>query len=211
MKRIKMLLVLAVAGGLFAGRLAADDKKEDVKLPVCPVMGETINFSVSTETEDGPVYFCCPGCIGKFKKDPDKYVKGLAEQRAVLAKLDKVQVACPVTGEELDPTKQIEHDGEKLTFCCGGCIRKFKQDPAKYKAGLAASYTYQTKCPVSGERIDPASSTVLPTGETIYFCCDGCAKKLLADPAKYADNLAKQGTPINPAKIKQAEEAGKGG
>ena len=212
MKRIHTLLVLGVLGSsLFAATLLAGDEKSETKLPLCPIMGEAVNFSVSTDAADGPVYFCCSGCIGKFNKNPDKYAKELATQRVVLAKLDKVQIACPVTGEEIDPSKQLEHDGEKIAFCCGGCIKKFKKDPAKYQADLAASYTYQTKCPVSGEAIDANSSTVLSTGETVYFCCGGCAKKFVADPAKYADNMAKQGVPIDPAKIKAAGKKSKNG
>ena len=57
-----------------------------------------------------------------------------------------------------------------------------------------------------GGEIDPKSSTVLPTGETIYYCCKGCAKKLLADPGKYAPKLASQGVHINVSKIKAAGE-----
>lgn len=211
MKRAAIMLSLVAAGGLFAARPMADDKKEEAKLPVCPVMGGEVNFSVHTATDDGPVYFCCPGCIAKFNKNPEKYAEETSAQRKALAKMDKVQVSCPVTGEELDASKTIEHEGEKVAFCCGGCVRKFQKDPAKYKASLAASYTYQTKCPVSGERIDTGSATTLPTGETIYFCCDGCIKKLLAEPEKYAENLAKQGMPINPAKIKEAQKSGQGG
>ncbi len=212
MKRIHMLLALGIVGSsLFAATLVAGDDKSETKLPLCPIMGEAVNFSVSTDTADGPVYFCCAGCLGKVNKDPGKYAKELAAQRVVLAKLDKVQIACPITGEELDPSKQLEHDGEKIAFCCGGCLKKFKKDPAKYKAALAASYTYQTKCPVSGEGIDPSTATVLSTGEIVYFCCGGCAKKFGADPAKYAANMEKQGTPIDAAKIKAAAKKSKNG
>ena len=121
---------------------------------------------------------------------------------------------CVVSGGELgsmgDPIV-FNHEGREVRFCCKGCISKFKKDPAKYQADLAASYTYQTKCPVSGEAIDANSSTVLSTGETVYFCCGGCAKKFVADPAKYADNMAKQGVPIDPAKIKAAGKKSKNG
>ncbi len=177
-------------------------------LPNCPVMDEPIDFTVSTETDDGPVFFCCPGCIEKYDKNPEKYAKKAAAQRAALKDRPKVQVACPITKKAVDPKVFIEHEGQKVSFCCKGCVGKFQNDPSKYKAGLANSYTYQTKCPVMGEEINPASFAVLPTGQTIYYCCDRCNDKLVADPAKYAPKLAAQGVTIDVKKILAAGKKG---
>lgn len=167
-------------------------------LPTCPVMSdESIDFNVSTNTEDGPVYFCCEGCIEKLEKNPDKYANKVAAQREALAKMAKIQVKCPVSGEAVDGKTTIDHNGEKVAFCCNDCVGKFESDPSKYKAKLAASYTYQTKCPVMGEDIDPSVSTTLATGETIYFCCKGCGKKMKANPSKYNAKLVAQGINID--------------
>jgi YHS domain-containing protein len=176
-------------------------------LPNCPVMSdEPIDLSVSTPTDDGPVFFCCPGCIEKYNKDPEKYAKKVAAQRAALKDRPKVQVACPITKKAVDPKVSIEHEGQKVSFCCKGCVSKFQNDPSKYKAGLANSYTYQTKCPVMGGDIDPTASTVLPTGQRIYWCCPSCGEKLMKNPAKYAPMLVAQGININ---VKKILEAGK--
>ena len=43
----------------------------------CPVMGGPIDQKVFTDYNGRRVYFCCPGCIGKFKQDPDKYLAKL--------------------------------------------------------------------------------------------------------------------------------------
>ncbi len=171
--------------------------------PKCPVMGGTIDFNVSSETKDGPVYFCCGGCIGRFEASPDKYTKKVATQREALAKLDKVQVKCPVSGKPVDTKVSLEHDGKTIYFFCPDCRDKFKKDPAKYATGLANSYTYQTICPVMGHKINPMSFGVLPTGETIYYCCNGCDSKLLSSPAKYNKKLVAQGININWAKVKE--------
>ena len=41
------------------GAVAQQDRaKAEAKLPFCPVMGESIDFSMKTMTDDGPVYFC---------------------------------------------------------------------------------------------------------------------------------------------------------
>ena len=42
-------------------------------LPNCPVMDEPIDLSVSLATDDGPVFFCCQGCIEKYQAAPAKY------------------------------------------------------------------------------------------------------------------------------------------
>ncbi|MHC5036500.1 MAG: YHS domain-containing protein [Planctomycetota bacterium] len=45
----------------------------------CPVMGNPINKEVYVDYQGKRVYFCCPGCDAKFKKDPEKWLKKLAE------------------------------------------------------------------------------------------------------------------------------------
>ena len=191
-----MAVILCFGGGLVR---AAEEK-----LPNCPVMGEPIDFGVSTMTEDGPVYFCCKGCVKKFEAEPAKFATQVTEQRAALAKRDKVQVTCPVSGKPTDPKVFVEHNGEKVSFCCKDCVKAFTANPGKYKAALAASYTYQTTCPVMGGKVSPDASSVLPDGTKVYYCCMGCEKKLLAEPEKYAAKLAAQGINIDPAKIKAA-------
>ncbi len=177
-------------------------------LPNCPVMGEPIDFTVSTKTDEGPVYFCCAGCIKKFNKDAGKYAEKVAAQRTALKDRAKIQVVCPVSGEAVDGKTTLKHGGQTVGFCCAKCLAKFEAEPANYQAALANSYTYQTKCPVMGEEIDPASSAVLPTGQTIYYCCPQCADKVVADPAKYAPKLAAQGVNIDIKKILAAGKKG---
>jgi YHS domain-containing protein len=180
-------------------------------MPKCPVMDEPINFFVKAETEDGPVYFCCDGCVDKYKANPGKYVAKVAAQRAALAELPKVQVSCPVTGKPVDGKTSIEHNGEKVNFCCPKCVDKFQKDPSKYKTALANSYTYQAKCPVMGGDIDPQSFTTLAGGQKIYFCCPGCEGPLFKESGKYASKLEAQGFKIKPEQIKRAKEDKDGG
>ena len=183
------------------------EKLESVK---CPVMGNPINLAVSTATDDGPVYFCCAGCIGRYEKDAKKYADKVSEQRKALKALDKVQVACPITGEAISEKSFIEEGGKKVYFCCNGCIKKYTKAPEKYAAKLANSYTYQTQCPVMGEDIDPNASVTLTNGMSVYLCCKGCIKKLSKDLAKYAPKLADQGYSFDADKV-HVEGAGKSG
>ncbi|MBN2561830.1 MAG: hypothetical protein JXQ75_12965 [Phycisphaerae bacterium] len=182
----------------------AKQELEGVQLPLCPVTGEPIDFNVKTMTDEGPVYFCCEGCIKEYEKDPAKYAKKTETQRAALKKMERVQVTCPVTGNPIDGKTFAMIDGRGVSFCCEDCVGKYQQDPAKYRAKLEASYTYQVRCPVMGGKIDPKSYTDLPTGERVYLCCPGCESKLLTDPEKYAPSLAKQGVNIDVKKLKEA-------
>ncbi len=63
----------------------AGNKSEPVNVgnKICPVMGEKIDEkSKATYDYKGKTYdFCCPGCIDTFKKDPDKYIKKVCEEK----------------------------------------------------------------------------------------------------------------------------------
>ena len=174
------------------GQTAAKDEAHSGG-PECPVMGEAVDFSLSVSTDDGPVYFCCAKCVGKFEKDPAKYAEYVSAQRKALDAQPRVQVTCPISGKPVDDKMSTDHKGQKVFFCCKLCPAKYKSDPAKHAARLAGSYTYQTKCPVSEKPIDPTAFTTLEGGFNVYFCCDGCIEKFTAEPAKYQANLESQG------------------
>jgi len=195
-----------IAGAVLSlSAVGATARAAEDALPKCPVTGEAVNFNVSTMTPDGPVFFCCKKCVGALEKDPAKFAAAVGEQRKALEKRYKVQVVCPVSGEPIDPKVSIEQDGQQVHFCCNQCVEKFKADPAKYKSMLAASYTYQTKCPISGEEINPTTGVVLTSGEKVYTCCKRCAAKVGADAVKVAANLAAQGYPVKPDDLKKAK------
>ncbi len=178
--------------------------KAESKPALCPVMGdEPVNFAISVPSDAGPVYFCCTECVAKYQANPTKYAEKVSAQRAALAGKAKVQTTCPVSGEPVKQDISIEHEGKKINFCCKGCAAKFQGEPDKYKAKLANSYTYQTKCPITEEEIDPQSFTTAANGQKVYFCCPPCEKKFLAEPAKYAPKLAAQGYVMDKLEMKK--------
>lgn len=193
-----LLIGLLAASGAYAqhhddGDGHAKGNKAEAKLPLCPVMGKAIDFGMSTKTDDGPVYFCCKMCIKKYGKNPEKFAEKVSAQREMLAKTARVQVSCPLSGEPIDKKVFVETDGKKVYLCCNDCKPKYAASPKKYAGKLAASYTYQTQCPIMDEEIDPTSYGDLPSGQRIYYCCDGCDEKFQKDPKKYAAKLAEQG------------------
>ena len=50
---------------------------------ICPVSGEKIEEKVKATYEyEGKIYnFCCAMCIDDFKKDPQKYIKKIEEEK----------------------------------------------------------------------------------------------------------------------------------
>ena len=53
----------------------------------------------------------------------------------------------------------------------------------------AAAKPFNTRCPVTGEAIDPKVKTVVFDGKVIGFCCDDCVEPFQKNPEKYAKNM----------------------
>ncbi len=66
---LALVMALAVAGAGLAANAAAKGQS------VCPVLGGKIDQKVYTDYQGQRIYFCCPGCVGMFQKDPEKYLK----------------------------------------------------------------------------------------------------------------------------------------
>ena len=58
---------------------------------ICPVMGYEINKKIYADHKDKRVYFCCPSCIGKFKENPEKYIKKLQNEGIEPEKIKKAK------------------------------------------------------------------------------------------------------------------------
>ncbi len=187
------------------------DKAETSLDPRCPVTGKPIDFSVKTGMKDGAVFFCSEACVQNYQAKPGKYADRVAAQREAMALLPKVQVTCPVTGKPVDQEISTERGDREVYFCCENCIAKYEAKPAMYEARLADGYTYQTKCPIRGGDIDPAVFVVGQSdGSKVFFCCAGCDKRFLKDPAKYAHKLKAQGIKIDHGQIKADKKGERG-
>lgn len=58
-------------------------KAEEVGNQICPVSGEKIDEKTKATYEyQGKVYnLCCPMCVDEFKKDPEKYIRRVEEEK----------------------------------------------------------------------------------------------------------------------------------
>ena len=88
------LTALLLLGLTTAGLHAAEKTAAPYPLTTCLVSGEGLNdmgapidYVYKQEGKpDRPVKFCCKQCIGKFKKDPAKYLSKLDAAEAAAAK-----------------------------------------------------------------------------------------------------------------------------
>lgn len=58
---------------------AEEDSEVVIWNAYCPVMGDEVDPETKTvEYKGKTIGFCCGGCIKKFNKDPEKYLKNLS-------------------------------------------------------------------------------------------------------------------------------------
>lgn len=57
----------------------AKDKAAGKAQTVCPVMGEPIDKQIYVDYNGYRVYFCCQGCVAKFNKEPEKFLKKMKD------------------------------------------------------------------------------------------------------------------------------------
>jgi len=73
---------------------AKTEAKEIKAQTTCPLMGGKINKKIFADHGGKRVYFCCKGCIGAFKKNPQKYIKALEKSGVTLDKAPKAAKKC---------------------------------------------------------------------------------------------------------------------
>ena len=57
---------------------------ESKQQTMCPVKGMKINKQLYSDYMGERVYFCCEGCIEKFEKDPETYIRKMKEDGVIL-------------------------------------------------------------------------------------------------------------------------------
>lgn len=112
---IVLLSVSILANFSFAQK--DETKKEDTIN--CPVSGEKVLKSEAAgayKYNNSEYYFCCNGCLEKFKKDPEAYLNKTTDL---------------VCGMSVDKRTAIKasYDGKDYFFCNEGCKTAFEKDP----------------------------------------------------------------------------------
>ncbi|MEP7152279.1 MAG: heavy metal translocating P-type ATPase [Nitrospira sp.] len=149
--------------------------------PVCGMTVQPATAAASHLYEDKTYYFCCQGCLEKFRADPARYLTPITAPPASTTgpgggKLlpmvgpspssEKISgVIDPVCGMTVDPTTaagSYTHEGTTYSFCCQSCLAKFRADPLRYLD------------PASSKRIAPTA----PAAPGTKYVCPMCPEVL---------------------------------
>lgn len=133
--------IIALAGTIQAEELKVrqPNQAEIGKMVNCPVMNSRFEVRKDTEVIDykgKSYYFCCPHCVGDFKKNPDKYASSgeMPLREPTKDEIGKTEM-CPVSNSKFQVAKDtpvIDYNGKSYYFCCVSCIDDFKKNPDKY-------------------------------------------------------------------------------
>lgn len=167
----------------------------------CPIAGKNFDVELTTKVAGVEVAFCCGNCKASVEAASDlpakaelvfgpaafkrAFSKSQAARPEVDLTKDLTKVKCLVDPKRMVKEKFVaDHRGGKIYFCCGGCLKAFQADPAKFSAQanlqLVATKQYtQTACPLTDGDVD-TSKTVAIAGQEIGFCCGGCLAKVEA-------------------------------
>ena len=162
------------------------EKKSKKKNPfqaTCPVLENDALEDMSVAYKGKKIYLCCPD---EFQADPKAFAAKANFQLLQTGQI--VQVACPLSGHDLDPNLNVKVNGVKIGLCCKNCKTKLDKASESKKlelvfTSLEKGFTLQTKCPVTDKTIDPQFSLEYKK-KTVYFCCKNC-------PAAFKKNLEK--------------------
>ena len=142
--------------------------------PVCAMHVDEGKAKAAGKTVDHggkTYYFCSDDCVGKFRKEPAKYLKGVGST----AKVESPKPA---------PTSHGGHEKHAAPATAGAQ----KEEAAAESDDLPID-------PVCGMVVDPMTARAANRvsehkGKTYYFCADMCKKRFDANPAAF---LAKPG------------------
>ena len=70
-----------------------------------------------------------------------------------------VQTTCPVMGGKINKDIYTDYKGERVYFCCEGCIPEFQKDPEKYIQKLKSEDVTLEKVPATEGNKESSSGT----------------------------------------------------
>jgi YHS domain-containing protein len=134
-KNFKILMTVSLISVFLITGLAIAKTPKAAKHPqtTCPVTGEKINKDFYTDFQCQRIYFCTAGCKDAFAKEPEKYMKKIADENVLL---ESIQKLCPVTGKEINKKFHKDYKGRRVYFCSAACIAEFKKNPDSFLAKL---------------------------------------------------------------------------
>lgn len=134
MKRISLLMV-TLAFALTTAYAADAVKLDGVKCIVAA--GKPANAEKTRDYKGGKVYFCCDNCPKAFDGDKAKFA---SKANAQLVQTGQAkQGKCPISGQDVDATKELTVAGAKVKFCCDMCKGKVEKAKPEEQLDLCFS------------------------------------------------------------------------
>jgi len=112
---IVLLSISILANFSFAQK---DETKKEETI-TCPVSGEKVLKSEAAgpyKYNNTEYYFCCNGCVEKFKKDPETYLNKTTD------------LICGMSVDKRT-AKKASYEGKDYFFCNEGCKTAFEKNP----------------------------------------------------------------------------------
>jgi len=111
---------------------------------------------------------------------------------AVKPALKTVNLKCPITGKDVDPSKTFTYKGKLIGLCCANCLAKFKKTPEKFIAKVKEDNAAAKPRPLTISKI----MQVAHKGPLLKNVLAGKASKPdIAKLVKYYEVMAKSKCP----------------
>ncbi|MDR2698043.1 MAG: hypothetical protein LBB40_06175 [Holophagales bacterium] len=133
-------MILPICLALFTTFAQEQEHSVPVGNTICPVLGMKVNEKSPVAVVKGRAYrTCCPPCVPKLEKNPDKYLNPDGTLKSVQEPKDQEHptnvenTICPVLGQKVNeksPTVVVK--GRIYRICCPPCAPKLEKDPGKY-------------------------------------------------------------------------------
>lgn len=151
----------------------------DLGNATCPVMGGEPDGETWSEWNGLRVAHCCPGCKGRFQKNPESLLDEVSPKWR-----DAVLAAKAIDAAEGDERAKLVEKTAKTWKVLRQPVGKAPSAPA----GLLVDLGNAT-CPVMGGEPDGKTWSEW-NGLRVGHCCPGCTKRFLANPEALLDEAA---------------------
>ena len=159
------------------------------KDPVCGMTVDPVTAQGQVEHAGKSYFFCSPHCVTKFQQDPAKYLSApltghgfvtFGTAKAAGAPASAAKEKDPVCGMQVDPASakyRFNHEGKTYYFCCGGCLERFRSDPAHFLGPKPSVGRAQLEAPhaahphsMAADTPQPTPKATQPSGSRTYVC-----------------------------------------
>ncbi|MFA4985636.1 MAG: YHS domain-containing protein [Candidatus Brocadiia bacterium] len=209
MRTVHVIVLSMIAFALIAATSYAEEVKMTPQVND-PVNGVAIISYYFVDHAGFRVFFSTVPSIEAFNKDPETYMKKMADEHIAPMKTPVMQTKCPITGSDINKDLFVDYSGSRIYFCCDKCPAEFNKDPAKYvkqmtDAGITlyATPKPQATCPVMGSKITDKKLFVDHWIYRVYFCCGMCPDQFKKDPDKYMRKMAAEGYTLDLVPVKK--------